>query len=211
MYVSKLSYMKEDIMKKFVVTTIFSTALVCFLPLIVSAAQPANYIVAKAGAFAPQSDDLTNNGANYGARFDGEIAAGYYFSPYLAGELGTGWFQTAGAQAGIDTDIKAIPITFTAKILYPPLGDLIEPYMEAGVGLYLCSGDLVSQNTRFSDHDNALGAHLGLGVNFNMTPNIFVGIEGRYLWVNSKFEYNGADVNAALNGIATTANLGYRF
>src|ERR1035437_385544 len=111
--------MKGSIMKKFISITIFMTVIVCLVPLIALAAQPQNYVVAKVGTFTPESGDLTNNGSNFGTGFNGEVAAGHYFSPNFAGELGIGWFKTTDTEAGFNTDIAVVPITLTAKGLYP--------------------------------------------------------------------------------------------
>jgi hypothetical protein len=44
-------------------------------------------------------------------------------------------------------------------------------------------------------------------VNFNVTPNVFLGAEGRYLWAKPSF--GGQDIK--LDGFTVTGNLGFRF
>ncbi len=51
-----------------------------------------NYVVGKLGAYIPTSNDLSG----YDTGFNSEFAFGHYFNPYLAIELGAGYFQTEG-------------------------------------------------------------------------------------------------------------------
>jgi hypothetical protein len=57
---------------------------------------------------------------------------------------------------------------------------------------------------------------LGAGINYNITPKIFVGVEGKYLWTDKvKLEYEefGAhrEVEFRLDGIIATGVIGIRF
>ena len=44
-------------------------------------------------------------------------------------------------------------------------------------------------------------------MNFNITPTVFLGAEGRYLW--AKPSWGGQDIK--LDGFTVTADLGFRF
>ncbi len=52
-----------------------------------------------------------------------------------------------------------------------------------------------------------VGLHAGGGVNLDLTNNVFIGAEGRYLWAKPSF--GGQDVK--LDGFTVTGNLGFRF
>jgi opacity protein-like surface antigen len=58
-----------------------------------------------------------------------------------------------------------------------------------------------------SDTDTNLGFHIGLGGNYTLPNNMFLGIEARYLFLKT----DTFDVNFRLDGITFTGNVGYRF
>ncbi|MBU1171407.1 MAG: porin family protein [Proteobacteria bacterium] len=94
----------------------------------------------------------------------------------------------------------------TAKIFLPLLP--IEPYAEFGIGSYFTKLDVEGNLGNFSGSSEVTyGLHAGAGVNLNITENVFLGIEGRYLW--AKPSYGGQDIK--LDGFTTTADLGFRF
>jgi hypothetical protein len=61
--------------------------------------------------------------------------------------------------------------------------------------------------------------HTGTGVNVNITPNAFLGVEGRYVWANPSFGGQKINLNNTeyalngfkLNGFTTTLALGFSF
>jgi opacity protein-like surface antigen len=61
-----------------------------------------------------------------------------------------------------------------------------------------------------SDNDSEIlfGGFLGLGATFNVTPKLFVGLEGKYLWTTQS---SFTDAETSLNGILATFNIGFRF
>ena len=174
-----------------------------------------NYMVFKAGAYSPSDDfDLRNVNAGETTRFDsktgfnGEIAFGHYILPFLAVEVGAGYFESKGSPATPvgESKLKVVPVVATGKVLLP-MGPF-EPYGEFGIGAYVTKLD-VNGNLRNFDGTTKVtyGLHAGAGFNVNVTDTVFLGLEGRYIWV--KPEYGGDDIK--LNGFTTTANLGLRF
>ena len=71
------------------IKSIFMVVLVLtfLIPMDVFAKSPF-YITAKPGIYSPQSSDLDETG------FNGEIAFGWRFNPYIATEFGIGYFNT---------------------------------------------------------------------------------------------------------------------
>ena len=58
------------------------------------------------------------------------------------------------------------------------------------------------------DYDTILGGYLGAGIHYNITPRIFVGVEGKYLWTDKvKLEYG----EFRMDGIIGNAAIGIRF
>ncbi|HVN95021.1 MAG TPA: outer membrane beta-barrel protein [Syntrophorhabdaceae bacterium] len=181
-----------------------------------------NYFVLKGGIYSPQTNDLS--GFNTG--FNGEIAFGHYFAKNLAGEGSIGYFHSSASQ---NDDISGIPVSERVKIDVMPVtvalkGSIpvedLEFYGLGGIGAYFVWTEVdVSSATASaspSDTDAVFGGFLGLGVNYNVTPNVFLGVEGKYLWTTkAKFRDTafGAPLNADyhLDGIQATFNIGYRF
>ena len=140
----------------------------------------------------------------------------------MALELGVGYFKTEATFQGTlpivgtfreEDEISVIPVTLSAKGIYPI--NSVELFGEVGLGLYFSEGEsnITSTglgNIRIDDDDTAFGFHLGLGANFNITENIFLGLEGKYLWAGAEFEAYGIKLDADLDGFIVTGNLGFR-
>jgi hypothetical protein len=115
--------------------------------------------------------------------------------------------------------ILAVPLTLTAKGIYPI--NNIEIYGGAGIGIYIWKADFdASQAGAVSDSDDDDGAEFGFhvmaGVNFNISDNLFLGIEAKHIWtgeVTAEFELAGSDLEEEtdLNGFTITGLIGFRF
>lgn len=180
-----------------------------------------SYLVVKGGVFCPQGDlsDL-NTG------FNGELAYGYRFLPNAAVELSSGYFQASktfresvsGFSASVDEKVYAIPLTVAIKGIVPI--DKFELYGLAGTGVYFVDGkataSVLNVSASFSDNTAVWGGFLGAGASYNITPQFFVGLEGKYLWTSSAKLHDtvqGVYVNAdfKIRGFLGTANVGFRF
>jgi opacity protein-like surface antigen len=200
----------------FAVFLALAAALICIAPSVSRAEIPSNYVVLKGGFYSPSKDfsfDNVNGGQtdrrDSKTGFDGEVAFGHYFLPVFATELGVGYFESkdsAAAQPG-EAKLKVVPVVLTAKGLLP-LGSVVEPYGEFGIGAYITKLDVTVADARVSGSSKTtVGLHAGAGVNFNLSQNLFLGVEGRYLWAKPSF--GGADVK--LDGFTLTGDLGFRF
>ena len=177
--------------------------------------KPPNYVVLKGGIYSPSNSyDLNNYNGGSTTRLDsktggaGEIAVGHYLLPMFAVELGVGYFESKGssaAQAG-ETKLQVVPVIATGKVLIP-IG-IFEPYGLFGIGAYFTKMDVEGNVYNFNSSSTiTYGLHAGAWINFNLTENFFLGVEGKYLW--AKPSYGGQDVN--LDGFVTTADIGFRF
>ncbi len=165
-----------------------------------------NSVTLKVGGYFPQHSDLDS----FDSGFNGEISLGHLVAPGFAIEGGIGYFETKGPVATplgtADEKIKVMPLTFSLK--GQTFFQQFEPYIEAGIGVYFIKDELVVPGVASeSENDTPVGFHLGLGGNFNVTRQLFVGLEGKYLWL--KMDTFGADVR--LDGITLTGNVGFRF
>jgi|GEM_PF-1597624 len=183
------------------------------------------YFTLKLGVYSPESDELTDDRHFY-TGLTGEISFGRYFHRNFAVELGVGYLEADGEDANLqaprpwvaDFDIRAIPLTLTAKGVLPLRN--VDLFAAAGVGLYFVRAKVnltmhpVGSDS-FDDDDIVFGFHGGLGANFNVTQNIFIGMEGKYLWARPEFEGpllgKRREFDADLDGFTITVNIGYRF
>jgi len=168
-----------------------------------------NSATLKLGGYFPQHSDLDG----FDSGFNGEISLGHLVAPGFGFELGVGYFETKGEsnEPGINAsgEFKVIPLTISLK--GQTFFEQFEPYVEAGIGVYFVEAEIsgigpfgpVSE----SDNDAPVGFHLGLGANYNVTRQVFVGLEGKYLWLKSDV----FNTDARLDGITLTGNVGFRF
>jgi hypothetical protein len=179
-------------------------------PAVASAAPPAHYydpspyMSVKLGVFAPTSDDL--DFLEFDSGLNLSVAFGRRFSPFVAAEFAVGWF---GAETPTFSDqngdlfrdrLSVVPLTGAFKLLLP--AGPVEPYLEAGLGLYLSryTTDYVGAGS-FSDGAASLGLHLGAGAGFQLSSRTSLTIDLRF--VGTRPEYDGFEVDvggASLNG-----------
>ncbi|MGE5843442.1 MAG: outer membrane beta-barrel protein [Syntrophaceae bacterium] len=195
--------------------TAFATFLVLAVALIgialpaSAAGSPSSYMVLKGGLYSPSQDfDIGAAHFELDDGFVAELAFGHYFAPFFATEFGVGYFESKASPAVPPGEVKfkVVPVTLTGKVLLP-LGP-IEPYGEFGIGGYITEADVSGTIGNFTGSTKGVfGLHAGGGLNFNITPNVFLGAEGRYLWAKPSF--GGQDIK--LDGFTVTGNLGFRF
>ncbi|MFA5324488.1 MAG: outer membrane beta-barrel protein [Smithella sp.] len=193
-------------------------------------ATPDNYIVFKPGIFYPQGEI-----DKMGIGFSGEIAYGRRFHPNAAleiasGYIGTGANTTSGSARSISTgiiypaefkaELYAIPVTVAIKGIIPISKDF-DVYMIAGGGGYYANAKLTYTVTGVgsdsaSDNKWVLGGFLGAGLNFDIMKDVFVGLEGKYMWTDRiKMSGNiaGRAVEESFNleGVQGVVTIGFRF
>jgi opacity protein-like surface antigen len=170
---------------------------------------PPNYAALKLGGFFP----LSHETENFDDAFYGEVGFGHYFNNNFSVELGVGYTKpeasvsVPGSSASFDLTI--IPVTLGVRGSIP--AGAFEPFATAGLGAYFAEWETSVSGPGFSrsasEDDINFGFYLGLGANFNVSPNVYLGVEGRYFWTEPSFE--GFDTT--IYGIHLTANVGYRF
>jgi hypothetical protein len=177
-----------------------------------------NYLVLKGGIFSPQNDKLDS----FDTGFNGELAVGHYINKNLALEFGSGYFVTKGTQNGrfgissaqATVDINVVPLTVALKGVIPV--DIWEFYGIGGGGAYFAWSDSkVSTNNReqsASDKYNQTlgGGFLGVGASVKVSPTVYLGLEGKYLWT-SALNVKNIETDVNLNGFIATFNLGFLF
>ena len=176
------------------------------------------YLVLKGGIYSPQNDKLDK----FDTGFNGELAFGHYFNRNLAGEIASGFFETRAtrnASSGISSaqatlDINVVPLTVALKGIIPL--DIWELYGIGGGGAYfLWTDSKVSTDSRSSSSSDKYnqtlgGGFLGVGASVKVSPTVFLGLEGKYLWT-SALTVKNIDTDTNLNGFIATFNLGFLF
>ena len=177
-----------------------------------------SYLVLKGGIYSPQNDKLDT----FDTGFNGEIAFGRYFNKNLALEIASGYFETratrnasfeiSSAQATLD--INVVPLTVALKGIIPL--NIWELYGIGGGGAYfLWTDSKVSTDSRSSSSSDKYnqtlgGGFLGVGASVKVSPTVFLGLEGKYLWT-SALTVKNIDTDTNLNGVIATFNLGFLF
>jgi opacity protein-like surface antigen len=173
---------------------LLAAVLLCLAPAAALAQMPPNAVTLKAGAYFPQADDLDD----FDTGFNMEISFTRYFHPNFALELGVGYLKSEDG-----AELTSYPFTLNLKGVYPFMG--AELYGLAGIGAYY----VTAEGGGLDENDTVLGFQLGIGANFDLTPAIFIGAEGKYFWAKPDFGSPAGEVK--IDGFQATANLGYRF
>jgi opacity protein-like surface antigen len=189
---------------------------------------PENYFVFKPGAFFPTGDikDLKTG-------FNGEIAYGRRFHPNAALEIASGYIGPGnntktgtvtgsyGTVYGYSTksELYAIPITLAIKGI--ACVDNFEIFaVLGGGGYYVNAKETYTVNglgrVSASDSTWVLGGFLGAGATYNITPEWFIGLEGKYLWTDkAKLRDTIGTVtltgDVRVEGVQGLALIGFRF
>jgi hypothetical protein len=157
------------------------------------------YFFAHLGIFEPNDEIDGLRGYDSGGNFD--IGVGSRVSPLFAID---GTFGGYGADRGSD-EARVVPLTIGGRLIIPH--PFIEPYVGAGLGLYFSSLD--EPVNAIDDTSTDLGGYLSLGADFWLNPRVALNFEGKYHWVDPKFENDlGDSGNVDLSGWAV--NLGVR-
>ena len=169
-----------------------------------------NYMMFKPGIYSPQASRIDH----FDDGFHGEIAFGYKYNPFFAGEMAVGYYHTEGSlRLGLsdgttvreDYNIDVYPLTLTLKGGFPL--DYLELYGLTGIGAHFVRGKF---------DDSVFGFHLGGGMLFHLSPAWFVGVEGKYLWtgkaeLEDRVRGEKIRVKIPMDGILATAVVGFRF
>ncbi len=151
------------------------------------------------GLYSPEATDVENLDPG----FHVEAAYGRYFLPYLGIEAGLGYFQAERSSLGLDQKVSATSLSL-GVVARLPVKD-VEFSASAGV-----NGSLTKIRETFSgstaeDRDLNLGYQVGAGIDWYFTPEYFIGLNGRYLWLEAD------DTDVDLDGILVDVGVGFRF
>jgi hypothetical protein len=183
-------------MRKHVITGVMVVILGVMLGVVSASAEMNGYSVLKGGYFSPTSGGFKNESMDGNTYW--ELACGLDFLRFFGVELGFGYLQAQNSQV----DVYAVPVLLSGKVQFPIL--FFVPYLKAGGGYYYLNGE--SRTGQGSDSTWALGYQGGGGIDFRLGPLIF-GVEAKYIGVDASLKMG----DVKLEGVVTTANIGFRF
>jgi len=178
--------------KGFVALAVFTLCTLAFVATPPEALSGDSYLLVKGGVYTPQASDMDSFSTGGVA----EGAVGHYFLPFLAGELGGGYFESKDG----GKKLSVYPLTLAARLRVPL--PIVKPYAILGGGAYFTTRDTSAGST----DDTAYGYFAGAGVDFKIAF-LLLNIEAKYLWVEPS--YSGTNFN--IEGVVATAGVGVEF
>lgn len=166
--------------------------------------------------------------AGYDAGVNIAATYGRYLAKNLVVEGSIGSFfadQDFSGRTSFTGNYTREDIVSTSSILGTMKGELplgpVTLFAGGGVGLYLVILDSEIDTSRLGDldaddSDSVFGAHVVVGGKFNITPRVFLGVEGLYRWT-TEFDMRDSvgtipvEVEGDLNGYAISFMGGFRF
>lgn len=132
-----------------------------------------------------------------------EFAFGRLFHPNFALEVATGYIHDGHA----GDELQGYPLTLTAKGVYPL--EKARLFAGGGVGVYFMGFDGEIENVNITGgKDTVFGGHLLIGGDLYIHPSVFLGMEGKYLFIE-KADFEEKTVE--LDGFVFTVKIGCSF
>jgi hypothetical protein len=122
--------------------------------------------------------------------------------PNFALRAGTGYFH----DGRLGDDLRGYPLTVTALGVYP--AGRLRLFAGGGVGVYFVDFEGKVDGTPIDDSDTIWGGHVLVGTSFDVTTTIFLGLEAKYLFLDSA-RLGSRELD--LDGVTVTATVGFRF
>ena len=134
--------------------------------------------------------------------FIGEIAYGRYFHPNFALEAGVGYIHDGHR----GDELQGYPVTLTAIGIYPV--EKVRLFGGGGIGVYPMNFDGEINDVIIHGEDTVFGGHVLMGFHWDIRSSAFIGLEGKYLFMEkAKF----SEEKVELDGFTVIAKLGFRF
>jgi hypothetical protein len=135
--------------------------------------------------------------------FIGELSYRRYFHPNFVLEAGVGYIHDDHQGDELQ---GWWPFTLTAIGVYPV--EKVRLLGGGGIGVYPMNFDGEINNVIIHGEDTVVGGHVLMGCHWYLRPSGFIGLEGKYLFLEkAKFE----DEKVELDGFTMILKLGFRF
>jgi hypothetical protein len=168
------------------------------------------YLALKGGVWAPTasngfsaaSDVLTTG--KFPTSGDIELAYGATLG-IIGAQISAGYMWTSQVIDGVTVKANGIPLTAVGQLRLPIF--FIQPYLEAGIGVFTNFGSASGGGVTLSATKFSFMVVGGAGVDFFLGP-ILLGAEARYNYMTDQtFDWG----TMKLSGVTITANVGYIF
>ena len=182
------------------VVTILAVGLLFVLPSAAWGDEAQNYVSAGAGLYFYTGDIADETKLD--EAFIGELSYVRYFHPNFALEAGVGYIHDDHH----GDELQGYPFTLTAIGIYPV--EKVRLFGGGGIGVYPMNFDGEIDGVKIHGEDTVIGGHVLLGFHWDILSSAFIGMEGKYLFIEkAKFE----DEKVELDGFTVIAKLGFRF
>ena len=182
------------------VVTILAVGLLFVLPSAAWGDEAQNYVSAGAGLYFYTGDIADETKLD--EAFIGELSYGRYFHPNFALEAGVGYIHDDHH----GDELQGYPFTLTAIGIYPV--EKVRLFGGGGIGVYPMNFDGKIDGVKIHGEDTVIGGHVLLGFHWDILSSAFIGMEGKYLFIEkAKFE----DEKLELDGFTMILKLGFRF
>jgi len=190
--------LQEQKLKRIV--TILAVGLLFVLPSAAWGDEAQNYVSAGAGLYFYTGDIADETKLD--EAFIGELSYGRYFHPNFALEASVGYIHDDHH----GDELQGYPFTLTAIGIYPV--EKVRLFGGGGIGVYPMNFDGEIDGVKIHGEDTVIGGHVLLGFHWDILSSAFIGMEGKYLFIEkAKFE----DEKVELDGFTMILKLGFRF
>ncbi len=146
------------------------------------------------------------------SHFDPSFNVGYFFTPSWAVDVLVALpfehdFSINGANAG---STAQLPPTVSLQYHFLP-GAKVQPYIGAGANLTLFMQEQLNSGDQLK-LDRSFGLAAQIGVDVRLDANWLVGVDARYIDIDSDASVNGQDIGTVeIDPLVLGINLAYRF
>jgi hypothetical protein len=182
------------------VVIILAVGLLFVLPSAAWGDDAQNYVTAGVGLYNYTGDITTETKLD--EAFLGELSYGRYLHRNFVLEAGVGYIHDDHQ----GDELQGYPVTLTVIGVYPV--KKVRLLGGGGIGVYPMNFDGEINNVTNHGRHTVLGAHELAGFHWDLRPSGFIGLEGKYLFIErAKFEHEKVE----LEGFTMMLKFGFRF
>ena len=149
------------------------------------------------GGLAYAWENFDDAGLNFDDAWGLNVFGGYRLMRYFALEGNFNWYDDFESDS-FNVDVEIWTLMVDVKGMYPVYNDRLVPYLRAGVG-YM---DAEANAGSFDADDEDFAINFGGGLDYYVTDQISLGLDGKYVWGTGDLddiEYFVGTINAAFH------------
>ena len=129
------------------------------------------------GGLAYAWENFDDDGLDFDNAWGINLFGGYRFMRYIALEGNLNWYDDFESDT-TSVDVEIWTMMIDLKALYPVYKDRLVPYLRVGFG-YM---DVEADAGIFSADEDDLAFNFGGGLDYYVTDQVSLGIDGKYVW-----------------------------